>query len=646
MINNFISKLEENNEIEALQLLQNNPNLLFEKSEDGWNILQLACYYNNADIVSYFLNNSDYELINTAKVHPLLIAIEEKNEQVINSFLNFSDQAKINWNIKDKIGNNLSYLSIFYGLTKFVKQFSDKKISIFENNNQGFNAFSLIIDKNDLILFEELYQNKDMKNNFNELFIKKSLQKDSVLIFNELEQYSKIEPDELFTIAAGFNSIKIISQIIENGDFIPGMEQITTIVDLMCRKYTNEDDCLAAIKLADYLFEIKTPFNKFVNNQGQNAWMLCIENNNEEIFSRLINSSEHINAIDKEQHSPLFYAIEKNNNKFVKLLLKNKPNLQQFDKQKNSPLIKAVEKGNLEMVRDILCHFQLINHTNLQNEHALSLAIKNRKMDIVSELIWAGGEITTNPVKIVEEKHMFHLGSSGEPERFAYHDEEHIDNFVALSKLGFKLNQLNNNGETLLIHFIKNGYLSNFSALMRCQFNPNQIDNDGNNALMCSVLKNNNVYFNSLINKFKNIDFKQVNNNGKNIYDLCLDTEKVQLIEKLIIYDDNICIKDSITASKLIAKKGDLETYVNQLTKSGLNLNFTDENNNTLLMFSLIGGNLKNFKYLIENNLIDIDIKNNKGHSVSDIIHSMPVDIGYKFSSVLNIHLKKKINKC
>jgi len=644
-MNNFIEALENNQHDVALKILKETPSLSSQKTEDGWDILQLASYYNSPSVVNYFLENEDFNKINGAKVHPLLIALEESNKEVIESFLNFSDSNKINWNIKDKSGNNLSYLSLFYGFNDFVDPLIKKNISFFENNNQGLNAFSLIIEKGNLELFDKIYENNNLQDFYNEIFIKKSIQYDFVDIFERLQPYSKLDADELFNLASGFNSVKTMSAIMESGEVIPGMEQVTKIVDLMCRNYENEDEKIAAQNLAEYLFEIKVPFSRFVNEQGQSAWMLCIQNNNEEVFDKLMNSNENVNIADKEQHSPLFYAIEKNNNHFVKVLLKKKSNPNQLDKQKNTPLIKAVEKGNLEMVKDILKYCQLINETNKQNEHALSIAIKKRRMDIVTELIWAGGEITTNPVKFVEEKHLFHFGSSGESERFAYHDEEHIDNFVALSKLGFRLDQTNENGDSFLLHFIKNGYMSNFTAMLRCQFNPNQIDNEGNSALMCSANKKQNEYFNAILKKFHNVDLEQTNEQGENVYDICLKHGKVKRIEQLISYDENLSLINATKAAKIIAKDGNLEEFTPKLLKSGLDLSFVDEYKNNLLMFSLVGGNLNNFKYLVETIGIPVDVKhkNTMGHSIEDMINAMPPEVAKDFNIYINKSVKKNL---
>ena len=643
-MNEFINALEENNIEIALELLSKNPSLVSEKTEDGWNVFQLAAYYNSPEITNYLLNSSTQEQINDSKVHPLIIALEEKNDAVIQAYLNFSDSNKINWNVKETNGDNLISLAIHYNQEQYVEAFVDKGISLFEKNNQGLNALSFIVEKNNTELFNQLSAKYNLEEHYDDVLIKKSIQKDNVEIFEQLFDSTHLSPDQLFEFSSGFDSIKVMNAILESGEIIPGMDQITKIVDLMCRKYESQPEKDAATSLADFLFEIKTPFNQFVNDRGQSAWMLCIHSGNEEVFERLMNSTENVNSTDMEQHSPLFYAIEKNNVNFVRMLLKKKANPNQEDKHKNTPLIKAVERGSSAIVKELLKYGARVNDLNGNNDHALSIGIKKRRMDIVSDLIWSGGEITTNPVKLIEEKNMFFFGSSGEAVRNEYFDEENIDNFISLSRLGFRLDQRNEQGDTFLLHFIKNGYIANFSALMRCQFNPNQIDNDGNSALMCSALKSQDEYFNSMLKKFDKLDLEHKNNNGETVYDLCLKVNKVSRMEKLINYDESLSLANAEKAAKIIAKDGKLSEYVTKLTKSGLDLAFEDQYKNTLLMFSLAGGNLENFKYLIEDVGVPVNLKhaNKYGHTIEDLINAMPPEIGKDFNGYLTRNLKKK----
>ncbi len=639
-MNNYIKYLENEQIEEAYQYLTASSEILKQKSEDGWNCIQLASYYNAPNIIRYCLENMSEDLINSSK-HPLLIAIEEKNKDSINVFLESNFENKINWETKDKNGENLIHLSIFYGLEEYIPNLVNKGIDCSHKNNQGISPIQLSIERGNQKLFDYLNDYINMSEKYEEVYIKKSIHSDNVTIFERLYPYSNLSVDDLFSLAVGFGSVKVLSAIINDGRIILGSEQVTSVIDLMCKSYEKEDDKKAAESIAQYLFSINIPFNKFINQQGQSAWMLCIQNNNEHIFEKLMQTSENVNVIDSEGHSPLFYAIEKNNVDFVKLLLKKKANPNQLDKGKNTPLIKAVQKNNPEIVQEILQYMPLVNEVNISNEHALSIAIKNRRMDLVSDLIWAGGEITTNPVKMIEEKQMFFFGASGSTERNSYYDEENIDNFVSLVKLGFKINQINSEGDTFLLHFIKNGYISNFSALMKCNINPNQTDLNGNSPLMCAASKRQNEYFNAMINKFSNIDYNITNKYGENVYDICFKMGKAERMEKLLIADQNINQEDLKKVAKIISKDGNLSINHQKINEKGLDLTFLDDNGNSLLVYALIGKNLDNFKFLINNTSIDINNKNNLGHTIQDMVNSMPEELSIDFKQAL----KSKINK-
>ncbi len=640
-MNNYIDYLENNEFEKAYSYLKDNKALLDKTSDDGWNCIQLASYYNAVSSIEYCIENMSTDLINSSR-SPLFIAIEEKNKQALEAFLNTSFLEKIDWQVQDKNGENLVHLAMFYGLDELIPSLVSKNIDCSQKNNQGISPIQLSIERGNQKLFDYFNDQIDMYEKYDEIYIKKSIQSDSVTIFERLYPYSNISIDDLFSLAVGFGSVKVLSSIVNDGKIILGSEQITSVIDLMCKKYETEEDKKAAENIANYLFEINVPFNKFVNSKGQTAWMLCIQNNNEDIFDRLMQTSENVNIIDSEGHSPLFYAIEKNNVNLVKMLLKKKANPNQLDKSKNTPLIKAVQKNNGEIVKEILQYMPLVNEVNTNNEHALSIAVRNRRMDIVSDLIWAGGEITTNPVKMIEEKQMFFFGATGGTERNSYYDEENIDNFVSLVKLGFKINQVNSDGDTFLLHFIKNGYISNFSALMRCNINPNQCDSNGNSPIMCAAAKRQNEYFNAMINKFSNIDYSVKNIYGENVYDICFKAGKSDRMEQLLLADNNITQDDLLKVAKIIAKDGSISLQSEKLKSKGFDLKSLDENDNNLLMFSLIGKNIENFQYLVNHIGIDVNQKNKMGHSIKDMINLMPEEISKEFKQVLKTNNNNK----
>lgn len=646
MIDNEIIELFDNEkEDEILKLLTSNPDLVKDKTEDGWSLIQLASYYNTHKLFKAIIDKDNDALLSD-NTNPLMIALEEGNNDIVEIACNSLKPEQLRLNTKEKSGENLLHLAILKGNNQLAKKLYSLGVSCFEKNNQGDSAFTEIIKQGNVELFDYFNEYTNLKDNFEEVFVKKCIQYDRAELLERIYPMCSINKDALFDLAAGFGAIKSLNIIMQSGEVIPGREQVMKIIDIISKKYETQDEVFASTNLADYLFAIKVPFNQFVNDRGQSAWMLCIQNNNEEVFERLMATAENVNISDREDHSPLFYAIEKNNINMVKILLKKKANPNHKDKNNNTPLIKAVENGNSEIVTELLKYCHNVNDTNINNEHALSIAIKKRRMDIVGQLIWSGGEITTNPVKFIEEKHMFHFGADGEANRFAYHEEEQIDNFVALSKLGFKLDQTNEEGDSFLIHFIKNGYISNFSAIMRCQINPNQTDNEGNTALMCAANKKQNEYFNAILRKFSKIDYQAKNNNNETVYDICARHQHIDRLEQLIKVDPNYKDINLSLFLKLIAKEGNFENINKEMisAKNVIDFNHIDENGNNLIMYSLAGGNIKNIKWLIENTDISIDINrtNKFGNSIKNMIEAIPnQEISREINGLVNKYTKK-----
>lgn len=643
MIKNFVDLLEKSNFQEAENFLKNNLSILQYKTDDGWSILQLISFYNASNILKYILETQSFEYINQDKYHPLFIALEEKNKNCLNIFFDSEFFNKIYWEAQTDKNENFLFYSLYHNLIDESKKLLENNVSLFYNSK--IDLVSNIISKNFIELFDLINQ-QDFLSNYNEVWIKKSIQFHSNDIFSRLLPYSKLNYDELFHIAYSFKNIVVISEIIESGEFLPGSEQITKIIELISETYENEQIKNASKKIINYLFEINIPFNKFVNQQGQNALILSISNNNIYLFEELIKHPETINMFDYNNNSPLMYAIEKNNYDFVKQLLKKKANPNIVDSEKNTALIKSIIIGNKNIVEEILKYSPHINELNNQNQHALSLAIKNRRMDLVSSLIWAGADIAINPVQFIEQNDIFFFDSFGKVDRFNYQEEKNINNFIALTQLGFNLNQKNDNEDTFLLHFIKNGYLSNFKAILKTKVDSNIQDKDGNNALMCAAIKNNDDYFYSLLYKFSQIDLTTKNIENKNIYDIIINTTHHARLEFLINKDENI-EKNNLNKSLLyLSKFGNLKNIENVLLDKIKDIsNIVDENNNNLLMISLAAGNIKNFKFLLSNYPIENILyqKNKNNHNLFDLLEKLPKDD--ELSTQFQQLIKKKINE-
>lgn len=639
----IFESLEKNDFITFSNLLNEHPEYIKEV-DDGWSLLSLAVQYEANDFVSFLLNIMTAEdILNQKPEHPLHIAFENQSS-LVNSLIKHE---KINLALISKSGDNLLSYATLYNRKDLCPFLLESGNNPFHENNLEQSAVSLAIEYGHEELFDLYTQDLDFSSYYKEDWIKKAIKFNRVDIFRRLHPYSDLSSDELFNIALDFGHVQIASAILDSGDLIPGQSQVTRMIDLMCKKYSSEEDTKASLEIADFLFSIKVPFNRFVNSEGENAWLLSIQNDNIHIFEKLVSTNETVNITDEQQHTPLFYAIEQRNVDFVKSILKKGANPSHLDRNGSTPLIQAVRYGLVDVVQEILKYPNVsINHLNNNEESALSLALHTKRMDIVSALIWRGAEITKNPVRFIEDNSIYQIGISGGYEKVIDNVEEKtIDSFIGLTQLGFKLDQVNKNGDTFLIHFIKHGYLANFKALLKCFFDANQIDKEGNSALMCAMKKDNDEYALSMLWKFRNLDLTYVNSDGENVYDIAAECNSAKRASRLLQYDEELTLENINKILPILALSGDLSVDYPYMEELKPNLtNFSDKHGNSLLALAALGNNVDNFKWLLKNNFYNVEHKNKKDENIFSIIKKLPESEAENFSKLLTPYINQ-LNK-
>lgn len=546
-----------NNETDFLNKIKNNEINLKDKTNDGWNILQLASLYNKKDIAEFCLNNFNYDEINNENEHPLKIAFEENSNEVIDIFLSNNYINKIDKNFKLTGNENLLYLAIYYNKIEEAKEiFKNNKKLYSEKNKNGQSPFSLAIENSQKELIELFVNDDDIIDIYNDTYLMLALNNNNVDLFEKLYQFKEMSTDDLFNEALIQEKPEILNFILNTGDILLGEEQLTKLISIACKNFNNESEKTATGEIISYLFSINVPFSKFKNESGQNAWMLAINNNNMHVIRELLKTNESVNVADNANETPLFYAINKENKECVLELLKKRANVNIKNHYGNTPLIIATVKKQKEIVDLILQYGPTINETNKNNDHALGIAIKNRNIPIVDSLIWNGAQITLNPITEVVQSQFWKFSGNGNGELFNYHHDNLIDGFIALSKLGLKLNRKNENGDSLLLNFIKNGYFENFKALLKCVISPNETNLDKENAFTLAAQKNNSDYLGLLYQRYSVDDYLWKNKDGKTLIDLCIDNSSLTKIE--IILKDEAKIPDS--------EKNKINKFLNQIS--------------------------------------------------------------------------------
>lgn len=654
----IIEALDQDNFDLFSQLINQHPDYINIKDSEGWSLLTLAIDYENERIVNFLLDNMKKEDINNqTPYHPLQLAIDN------NSYLvyNLINHDKIDLQYKTHGNDNFLHLAsvnIEDDKKDIIPLLISKGLDPFENNNSNQSAVLLSIIYKKGNVFDYYHDLPQFNSYYDDLWIKHTIKNNDLNLFEKLLPYSTISHDELFNNASGFEHICILDSIIYNGDLIPGQKQITEIIELMCRKYDNEDEEQASLRLADFLFSIKVPFNRFVNAQGQSAWMLSVYNDNEKIFEKLVETNESVNIVDDAQYTPLFYAIQKQNLKFVKSILSKNANLAHVDRNGSTALIQAVRYGNLDIVKEILKYPNvMINEINKNEETALAIAVHRKRIDIVTELLWAGAEISKHPAKFIEENSIYQISLNGNYEKaHEEFNEVTIDNFIALSKIGLRLNAKNNNGDNFLLHFIKEGYLANFKAALKCAFDPNEIDSNGDSVLMCAMKKTHNDYALGILWKYgSKLDYSITNKQGLNIYDLASSCENSERVITLIRNDNNIDLNKFKKVLPVIISFGNLEKekesldYFEENKDKTFNLvlnieNLKDINNNDALMLAVINNNYNNYSWILKNTNIKIDKNhtNSDGDSLISLINNLSDEDKEQYLEDLTFYVKNK----
>lgn len=658
---NIFDFIENDDFILFKDCISNNKESLLTKDSDNWSVLSLLVHYNMPEYIKFVLPLISKQEVNlSTPLHPLFVALEDKDLIMIKSFI---EEENIDFNVIEKNNENIVHYLIHRNEPDLAIEIikSNKITNLFSISDDGKQLLNLAISKGFNGIVEEIVSNPMFEDNFNQQMILDSIQYKNKEAFEMLYSYCDIDNiDMLFDYALKIENLHVLDYILNSGDILPGKEQIIKLIGLASKQYTNEEEKSSSYAILNFLFEINTNFNSFTNESGENIWILAIKNDNNYLFDKLIEeNNESLNFEDSNQHTPLFYAINNLNVKYVKNILERGSNPNHLDSLNNNALTYAVgqeawtqedSQDKNAIVQHLLKYKADFTHKNKHNESALSLAIHKKEMSIVTQLLWKGASLSHNPVKFIQSQDVFQLNSSGSFQQLApIVEEKIIDNLIALKQLGFSLSQKNENDDSFIMFFIKEGYLANFLAIFNLlnDKESNEIDNNGNSLIMNAIKKKNDDFALKLLFYFKDLNLDIVNKNGENVYDLCADLGNALKMESLINNDINLTSEKIKKALPLILKQGDISTYWKEFISIDPSLiNFKDSNKNNLFMMCAINGNFKNIDYLFKEGVkyISKDLNLQK-QTIMDILISLPEEHETNVSRTLNYFKKKPDNK-
>lgn len=637
-----------------------NPSSLLYKDSDNFSVISLLAHYAMPEYIDFILPLIKEEDINqSTPLHPLFIALEDNDFAMIKGFIK---EDKINFNTTWKNNENIVHYLVHREQPDLALEVikSEKIKNLFTVSDDGKQLLNLVIEKGYNDIVEELISQVTFSEHFSDNIIFDSIRYKNIEAFELLYSYYDVDKiDTIFNYAVQSQNIEVLNYLMNTGDMMPGKEQIVKLINLASKKYENEQENEAAQEIIDFLFSIKTNFNSFVNEDGENIWMLAIKNNNDFLFDRLINeNNENLNFKDESEQTPLFFAINSLNPYYVDKILKRKADPNHTDYLNNNALLYAIgqEVWTYEDIEDkhtivqsLLDHRADFNHKNKHGETALSLAIHKKDMDIVAMLLWKGANLLHNPAKFIKSQDMFHLNASGTFEMgVPLVEEKTIDNFIALKQLGFSLSQKNEHNDSFTMFFVKEGYLANFLAIYNLlnDEQSNEIDNQGNSLIMNAIKKKHDDFALKLLFYFQNINLDVVNKNNETVYDLCADYGNSVKMEALVSYDSNLTPEKIRKSLPLILKYGDISKYWSEFISIDPTINqFKDKDKNNLFMLCASQANFKNIDFLFSKG-IEYNSKNinTQKQNLMDILVSLPEEHENSVYKTLD-YLKKQVKK-
>lgn len=307
----------------------------------------------------------------------------------------------------------------------------------------------------------------------------------------------------------------------------------------------------------------------------------------EKLVDEMIEAGLDINWQNDEGESYLHLCTKKNLNISIEWLLKNKIDITLDNNNGETALYYAVEANNEMILRLLVDNGLEVDVINRYGRTPLQEAIISDKRKVLNFLIKKSKNI--NSTDINNRNIIFDAVSNG--------------NMNVLSRI-LKIKQLNKNqidinGNTVLHDhsIIKNDELA--MVLLDAGVDPTLNDSDGKSYLCYLTQKG--IKSLSVVNKAMNLGYD---------INACLTKKNESLLMNLVnvfFQNENLEIRTS------------LQKMIEALVEKGINLNIKDIHGENVLFYTVKNRDIETTHFLLEQNTIDINEKNNSGNSVLSI---------------------------
>ena len=415
-LNTAVSIAIKNGNLDMLELLVNNgANLnvddnmiIFGKNVKFNQYISYAIINNKDDILKYLLCKN---LINNDTIYPQLINSINKNPNVFNLLLQYSNDEYIN-PLKDEI--NLKSIDVS------LKYLHDEVENAFKNWLENYNDKQINVDKNKILLdnihkiFDNNYENTE-EYSLNNYIINNDIENLKLLVRNGFDLNKINNINEYILLALESNSDDILDYFIELNLINP--ENIKNVlyysieknnINIIEKLYRDIDDDLL-YNLFSYAiirrnYEVIDYFiNKGIDLRHNNLYILkyISEKGDLEIFKYLVRLDPTI--ID--EYSFMTLAVKGKKYDIFKYLLKANIPYDNFLNNLNFAIIEISKNGDIELLKYIIKFFKQ-NYMNITEALNYSIyspliaAIIGGHFEIIKILIENGNRISKDILNI------------------------------------------------------------------------------------------------------------------------------------------------------------------------------------------------------------------------------------------------------
>lgn len=321
--------------------------------------------------------------------------------------------------------------------------------------------------------------------------------------------------------------------------------------------------------------------------------------------------------------SPIILAMQNGYDDIVKDLIKAGANLEAIDKNGDTVLFIAVKENKADLVKDLIKAGAKLSSDN-HGINILGIATKNNNEEIIKDLLDAGAKSHDSISSIAFKEGHIKLAKNLIEKGYPFNKyptpietlflnafyKEKVENCISNPSI---LNDVDKNGETLLLTLTKNNLSDLAFKLIKAGAKVENADKEGNTALINAAYYNDDNLVKALVDAGANVN--AVNSEGKSA--LLLTDRGFETLSMLIKAGANINQQDKDGNTALMkAVSNNNSDVVSFFIDAGANINAQDKKGRTALMLTAKYANAEEMTGMLLEAGADMDIVDKGGRNV------------------------------